>query len=266
MSVSPCLTTALIPSQRQPSRKRKRQTNHRTQHRNRHARHDAGAAATASAAAAAIRAARSRHGAVAGLLVRDLADDEVGDVAGRARVGALGVLGEADVGAVVEGGAVVADGDDLDGGEVAVGGPEVGGQGQLGDAEGAVAGGVPEGRGEGVVEGGDVGAEAEVDEDVGPGVVELEGEGAAVEGPVGGVAGVGGCVCAWGLGVKFSKFQMFKFIFFRCCGVSLRGDGFFWRGKEVGVLGRGSARGWSGLVAEGKYAPPWETYMGRCAG
>ena len=69
--------------------------------------------------------------------------------------------------------------------------------GQRGDAEGAVAGGVPELGGQGDVEVGGVLAEAEVDEDVAPGVVEVELEAAAGEGPVGDVACVAGDVGAY---------------------------------------------------------------------
>ena len=77
---------------------------------------------------------------------------------------------------------------DLDTGLVTIGHRQIGGKGQLGDAECAVSSCVDQRWGEGVVEDGDVLAEPEVDEDVCPRVVQLQLETAAIQGPLGSVA------------------------------------------------------------------------------
>lgn len=138
-----------------------------------------------------------RNLARAGNGVLDLADSIVLDAVSLALGAAerLGVFGEADIGTVVKSVALLTAGDDLDGGLLAFLDVEVDGEG--GDAERAVTGGVPELRGEGDVEVGLVEAEAEVDEDVSPRVVELELDAAAGEGPVGYVANVTGNTSAF---------------------------------------------------------------------
>lgn len=123
----------------------------------------------------------------------DLAEGDA--LAGAGRV-ALGVLGEANVGAVVEGGAAGARGDDLEGGAGAVG--DALGDGELVDAKGAAAGRVPEVGRQRQVKVCRVAAEAQVDKDVGPRVVQVQLEGAAVEGPLGRVARAVRDAGAWG--------------------------------------------------------------------
>jgi len=81
----------------------------------------------------------------------------------------------------------VACGNDLDASLGAVTYGQTGREGQPRDAEGAIAGRVEEGLGEGVVEVADIRADAEADEDVRPVVVEVELDGAAGQGPVGAV-------------------------------------------------------------------------------
>ena len=135
--------------------------------------------------------------AVAGNRVLGLADNIVLDPLRLALLPAklLHLLNEPHVRAVVERRAAVADRHDLQRGVGAL--LDVGEvDGELGDAEGAAAGGVPEVGGEGNVEVCDVLAEAEVDEHIGPVVVEVEGEGAAGDGPVGAVSGAVGDVGA----------------------------------------------------------------------
>lgn len=133
----------------------------------------------------AVRSTVSR-GVAGGRLPRHVLHGDA--LGGGAVAGRLGVLVEPDVGAVVQGGAARARRDDLQRRQRAV--LHVDGHGELVDAQGPLAGDVPELRGERDVEVGRVLAQPEVDKDVGPGVVQVEGEESSPDGPVCHVAGL----------------------------------------------------------------------------
>lgn len=122
-------------------------------------------------------------GGIVDRLVLDANVFHLGGAVGRS----LRILLEADVGAVIQGASTGTTGHNLDGSHGAI--RNLGGECQLLNAELALAGGVEELGSQGDVEVGRVLADAEVDVDVGPGVVEGELDGAAIEGPVGHVAG-----------------------------------------------------------------------------
>lgn len=113
--------------------------------------------------------------------------------------GARSAVNEDDVSTVVQGGAGLAHGNDLDAGIGAIVGDETLRKLEQRETKGAVAGHVEKLGRERNVEVGHIVAEAEVDKDVGPGVVQLEGHGAADEGPLGAVPGSIGDIGAFGV-------------------------------------------------------------------